>query len=302
MTRKMLNVFGLLALIALGAAGGLVPARSGLAGGTSVAALATQTHFHGIAVDARDADRVYLATHHGLFAAGPDGTAERISERRDDFMGFTPHPSDPDVLYASGHPAGGGNLGLIVSRDGGRTWRTVGQGAHGPSDFHQMTISPVDPGVIYGIYGTDFQASRDGGRTWNVVSQIPDRIFGLAASAQTANGVYAASAGGLLHSADGGRSWTQLTGMDNPVTMVATGAEARVFIFVAGKGLLQAAAPDFEWRLLSNGFGGEFVLHFAVARSDARRMYAVTVDPSTRSQAVVASRDGGMSWAPLGPR
>jgi hypothetical protein len=39
-----------------------------------------------------------------------------------DFMGFTPHPSDPATLYSSGHPAGGGNLGFIVSEDGGGSW------------------------------------------------------------------------------------------------------------------------------------------------------------------------------------
>src|SRR3546814_2377830 len=67
--------------------------------------------FHGIAVDPCNPDRLYLATHHGFFAVGPDGVAQQVSETEDDFMGFTPHPSDPNVLYASGHPAGGGNLG-----------------------------------------------------------------------------------------------------------------------------------------------------------------------------------------------
>src|SRR3546814_5804623 len=65
-------------------------------------------------------------------------------------MGFTPHPADPEVLYASGHPAGGGNLGFIVSRDGGQSWAKLSDGAGGPDDFHQMDISKADPQVIYG--------------------------------------------------------------------------------------------------------------------------------------------------------
>ncbi|TIT16878.1 MAG: hypothetical protein E5W85_00930 [Mesorhizobium sp.] len=44
-----------------------------------------------------------MATHHGLFRTGPDGQAELISPVQD-FMGFTPDPSDPRSLYASGHP------------------------------------------------------------------------------------------------------------------------------------------------------------------------------------------------------
>src|SRR3546814_9389478 len=87
---------------------------------TTVSALTGETHFHGIAVDPHDPDRLYLATHHGFYVVGPDGVAQRVSETEDDFMGFTPHPADPEVLYASGHPAGGGNLGFIVSGDGGQ--------------------------------------------------------------------------------------------------------------------------------------------------------------------------------------
>src|SRR3546814_16606559 len=86
-------------------------------------------------------------THHGFFAVGPDGVAQQISETEDDFMGFTPHPSDPDVLYASGHPAGGGNLGFIVSRNGGQTWTKPSEGAGSPVDFPQMDASQADPRV-----------------------------------------------------------------------------------------------------------------------------------------------------------
>lgn len=87
----------------------------------SVTELTRQTHVHGLAVDRADPSRLYLATHHGLYAIGQDGTATLVSEDRNDYMGFTPHPSDVTTLYASGHPAGGGNLGVLASKDGGRT-------------------------------------------------------------------------------------------------------------------------------------------------------------------------------------
>lgn len=289
------------AAIAAALAIGLAADRSLATGMTMVATLAKETHFHGIAVDPRDADRLYLATHHGLFVVGPDGAAQLVSETQDDFMGFSPHPADPDVLFSSGHPAAGGNLGFKMSKDGGRTWQTVGAGAHGLSDFHQMAISPVDPDTIFGIYGTDLQVSRDGGRTWVVVSQIPDRIFHLAASAESRDGLYAASRGGLLYSSDGGLTWTQLTGTEKPVTTVVTTPEGRVFIFRVGDGLLRASEPDLAWEVVSNDFGAAIVLHLAVAASDGgRTAYAVTFDPGTRSQALHVSRDGGQSWQVVG--
>lgn len=106
-------------LAALGAAFGVA---SNAAEVVSVTHLPAKTHIHGLAVDREDPSRVLIATHHGLFRAGPDGKAERMSQVQD-FMGFNPHPSDPRTHYASGHPATGGNLGFITSTDGGRTWR-----------------------------------------------------------------------------------------------------------------------------------------------------------------------------------
>jgi hypothetical protein len=106
------------------------------AGETSVSGLAENTHFHGIALDLADPSRLYLATHHGLYAVAADGSADRISSNRDDYMGFTPHPTEPGVLFGSGHPTAGGNLGFMVSIDGGKTWTKRADGVGGPVDFH----------------------------------------------------------------------------------------------------------------------------------------------------------------------
>src|SRR3546814_18558316 len=113
----------------------------------TVSDLTGETHFHGIAVDPRNPDRLYLATHHGFFAVGPDGVAQQISETEDDFMGFPPHPSDPDVLYASGHPAGGGHPGFLVSRNGGQTRKTLSDRSGRPVPFPPQDFSQTDPPV-----------------------------------------------------------------------------------------------------------------------------------------------------------
>jgi photosystem II stability/assembly factor-like uncharacterized protein len=128
----------------------------------SVSQLKQHTHIHGLAVDRENSGKLLIATHHGLFRAGSDGKAELISPVQD-FMGFTPDPSDPRSLYASGHPSAGGNLGFIASADNGVTWNQVSPGADGPVDFHQMTVSSADPQVLYGAYGA-LQVSRDAGR------------------------------------------------------------------------------------------------------------------------------------------
>lgn len=298
MTRHRILTYLVLGIVALAAVVFLVN-RSFSGGETTVAALAEDTHFHGIAVDQRDANRLYLATHHGVFVVGPGGMARRVSETEDDFMGFTPHPSDPNVLYASGHPAGGGNLGFIVSRDGGRSWSKLADGVGGPVDFHQMDVSKADPSVVYGVYG-DLQKSTDGGRSWIRVGPAPEGIIGLAASSKQADRIYAATQRGLMVSADGGRRWRPAHEARQPTTMVHVTLDGTTYAFIAGTGLIRAEEPDLDWTTLGNGFGGEYVLHLAAgAGSEEPVLYAVTVNPETRAQALHVSRDGGRSWSPL---
>ena len=111
-----------------------------IAGGAPEGASAAETvklerlsHIHGLTVDRTDPARILLATHQGLFAATADGLAVRLSKRADDFMGFAPHPVEAGVFYASGHPQGGGNLGVLRSADGGLTWSQWAKGAGGPT-------------------------------------------------------------------------------------------------------------------------------------------------------------------------
>ncbi len=265
----------------------------------AISEIAEKTHFHGIAVDPRDASRVYLATHHGFFVVGLDGMAKRVSENADDFMGFTPHPTDPSILYASGHPVSGGNLGIIMSSDGGRNWRRIAKGVNGPVDFHQMDASKADPNVVYGVYG-DLQVSRDGGHTWEQGGMAPDGLIDLAASAKDVNVLYAATKGGLFASEDGGRTWQIAYILKRPTTMIQTGMDDQIYAFIVGTGLLRTTEPSLNWSVVSNEFGDDYILHLAIDPTDNRNLYAVTLQEQTRKQTILVSRDAGQTWSILG--
>lgn len=281
---------GLPAMVAVAlAASQLLPAR---AQSIAVADLANETHIHGLAVDRQDASYLLIATHHGLFRAGQDGTAERISVVQD-FMGFNSHPSDPDTLYASGHPASGGNLGFIASTDRGRTWEQVSPGMDGPVDFHQMTVSPVDPQTIYGAYGA-LQASRDAGKTWEVVGPPPDKLIDLAASAKDADTLYAATEGGLLVSRAGGAGWESII-EGAPVTMIEVAPAGTIYAFVFGRGLIRAAEDKLDLQVVSSDWGERFLLHLAIDPGNSERLFGATQEGH-----VLTSTDGGRSWAPFG--
>ena len=182
-----------LALISL-----VITSSPGYAGSTTtLKTLTNKTHFHGIAVHPIDPARFYLATHHGFFLVKPGGSAKQLSDNGNDYMGFTPHPNDAEIFYASGHPQGGGNLGFIQSTDGGRSWKKLSAGAGSPVDFHQMDISRVDPNLIYGVF-RGLQVSEDGGKTWTTTAKAPPKLFDLAASPSDLRTLYAATQPGLL--------------------------------------------------------------------------------------------------------
>jgi photosystem II stability/assembly factor-like uncharacterized protein len=276
------------------------PARAAPPSGRqSLASLARVTHFHGIAVDPQDSSRLFLATHHGFYAVTLDGQAERISEHPDDFMGFSVPAGGAGLLYASGHPAQGGNLGVMASGDGGRTWRQISPGLNGPVDFHQMAVSQADPKVMVGAYGV-LQMSQDGGTTWAMAGREPDGLVDIAissraVSSRSAPTIYAATRTGLLVSRDGGKSWTPAHPKPILFTLVESGPGGSLYAFAVGAGFLRADEEGLTWTALNNGFGERVLLHLAIDPRAPARLYGAAQDNT-----LWMSADGGRNWKRMG--
>jgi photosystem II stability/assembly factor-like uncharacterized protein len=245
------------------------------------------SHIHGIAFGA--SDDLILATHHGVFTVAPTGEAQLISEPHD-FMGFT--RAGPDRLMASGHPAGGGNMGVLASTDGGAKWSPLAEGVDGPVDFHAMSVSAADPEVVYGLFG-GIQVSRDGGKTWMVSGPAPADTIDLAAGPDGVGTLYAGTMNGLLVSTDFGVTWTP-TGLQGvPVTAVEATGTGGIYAFAAGSGLFRGDG-DGNLTALSENFSQRVILHLAIDGTEPDRIAAVTDD-----SAVLISGDAGKSWRPF---
>lgn len=288
---RRVQLFHILAL-AVGLAG-LTPPTT-IAADISVAELVSRTHIHGLAFDRTDPNRLFIATHHGLFAATGDGKVTEVSETRDDFMGFNAHPRDAATLYASGHPSTGGNLGFIRSDDAGRTWKQISPGADGPVDFHQLASGAGDPAILYGVF-KGLQVSRDGGATWSIVGKTPEGLIDLAVSMSDPARIYAATETGLLVSRDGGLAWESLISAA-PVTSIEATADGTLNAFVYGSGLQRAneLTPDFKQ---VGSYEKQFLLYVTTDPASPKHMAAVT-----NAGAIVVSTDAGSSWQPLGPQ
>lgn len=177
-------------------------------------------HVHGLGVNPAD-NRLYAATHTGLFRVEKDGSARRIADRYQDTMGFS--VTGPNRFLASGHPDIRDTalrqtdrpplLGLVESSDAGRRWRP--RSLLGEADLH--TLAVVDGLIVaYDSTGRRVLASTDG-RAWETRSSIA--LLDLAVAPSDPTRMIALSAAGkTLQSSDGGRSWTSQP--DGPVLQV----------------------------------------------------------------------------------
>ena len=238
-------------------------------------------HVHGLGM-APAGDGVFVATHNGLFRAPRDGGAPvQVSADQQDFMGFT--VASTDRLLASGHPAPGqdlpGAVGLIESRDGGRTWQPVS--LLGEADFHVLRASGES---VYGFDGISgrFMASADGGRTWQE-RELPAPMFvDLAIAPDDPQRLLAATEEGLFASTDAGRTWRPAA---EAIGLLGWAPSGRLFVVDAQAQVL--SGPP-EGPLSRSGALPELPVAFTATGG---ALYAALADGS-----VLRSTDDGASW------
>jgi hypothetical protein len=166
-------------------------------------------HVHGIGVNPADG-RVYVATHRGVFQLSERQPPVLVSDRVQDFMGFT--VVGPDHFLAGGHPGddSSASVGLIESPDAGATWTS--RSLDGRADFHSLQFRHgfAEDGALIGVTPRGVvYASGDGGLTWDTRGTLN----GLAEAVEAISGreIYAAADSAVLVSRDGGRTFAPLT-------------------------------------------------------------------------------------------
>lgn len=255
----------------------------------------SNTHVHGLAVDRADSSRVYIATHHGLLVWQEGQALTQVGSSRDDFMGFTVHPTDPQMLFRSGHPSGGGNLGFEKSRDAGKSWDKVSNGsATGPADFHTMIVHPANPEHIYGWFGGRIHRSLDGGGTWAV---IPEQIgiSSIAGDPSSDTTVYVGTQNGLLMSTNRGETWTPVSTQESLGAVLDIEPDSStnsLLLALQDKRVVRLSrSPEGGWGTNDLGTLPDTPMHLALDPKNPQTLYAFT-----ESHALYRSSDGGRNW------
>lgn len=273
--------------LAVGCGGGSdddSPAERADAPQAPVAEPAAGGHIHGVGVNPRD-DALFIATHEGLFRA-PEGSsrAKRVGKSWQDTMGFTVVGSDH--FLGSGHPDLQSDLpaylGLIESRNGGRTWTP--KSLLGKADFHALEASSS---IVYGS-GSDFESreyrflvSDDRGRTWKR-RDTPEPISSIAINPEDPRAFVASGSNGLYAADAAGTRWRSF---DGPPGLLAFAAEDELYLIDAEGGVHYRDGGQWAAR----GELGGAAAAFEAIRSDM--LLAALHDGSVK-----ASTDGGRTW------
>src|SRR6266496_46036 len=93
-----------------------------------------------------------------------------------------------DVTTAGSHSPiyASGDAGIYSSLDDGKTFQLV----YTQASFASLTVSPIQPQVIYGKTGTGVYRSEDGGHRWNALPHISGNLAVLSADPTNISDVY----------------------------------------------------------------------------------------------------------------
>jgi len=117
-------------------------------------------------------------------------------------------PGDPRRL------AIGGDDGVRLSGDGGRTWSRTGEGVPGLQQVESLAYDPSDSRTIYA--GTWRQAfrTRDGGASWGRIAEgmvLDATVYSWDFDGADPRDVWVSTCGWVYRSRDGGDRWTRFT-------------------------------------------------------------------------------------------
>lgn len=166
--------------------------------------------------DARTPGRLWAALsgaeHGALLSVSDDrGASWTVLARWDhsvDARAFAQSPSDPLFL------ACGGDDGVFLSRDGGKSWAASGTDVPGLALVQSLAFDPGEPQTLFaGTYRQAFR-TRDAGLHWSRVADgmvLDATVYSFDFLRDAPSKLWVSTCGWVYRSEDGGDHWTRFT-------------------------------------------------------------------------------------------
>lgn len=174
-------------------------------------------------------------------------------------------PTDPKRVYV-GVEVGG----VMVSDDGGETWREAREGMH--PDIHGLAAAPGERDHLFAVTGVGFFRTTDGAQSWQSRCGGLETMYTIAIANDPASPerLYASATAGrprnwrdrpegaiakVYRSANGGEDWEPLMaeGLVEAVDALAVDGEGAVFAGTHGGQVLTLQPAAGEWRVAVDG-------------------------------------------------
>lgn len=208
-------------------------------------------------------------------------------------------PREPDTIYA-------GTFHLPwKTTDGGKTWSAVHSGMIDDSDVMSIAIDRNNHSRILASACSGIYLSEDAAAQWRKVQGIPysaRRTLAILQDPQKPATVYAGTTEGLWRTTTSGAAWSRITPVNwviNSVSVVPReNSSSRILIGTEQFGVLLSDDGGKQFRESNRGFNHRQIVALALDRIKPDRVLAVlanAIDP------IVATSNGGQTWAPLGP-
>ena len=203
------------------------------------------------------------------------------------------------LALAPGEPrmvAAGGDDGVRISADGGKTWRRTGVGVDGLIQVESLAFDPADRRTHYA--GTWRQAFRtqDGGASWHRIAEgmvLDATVYAWDFDAADSHDIWVSTCGWVYRTKDGGDRWTRFTtGFTNRRSHAVRRDPIRPGVVYAATvgGLHRSADSGATWTRISRE-----TLVVTALEVDRRsgRLYV-----GTEGEGVFYSDDGGTTLVP----
>jgi photosystem II stability/assembly factor-like uncharacterized protein len=238
----------------------------------------------------------------GVYRSMDDGnTWERITPaKHDDLRNFDSvafDPRDENTIYA-------GTYHLPwKTTNGGKDWFPIGKGMIDDSDVMSVVVDPANPDNVHATACSGIYHSTNGAQQWTRYNGIPfvfRRTQLIRQDPQHPETLYAGTTSGLWKTTNEGTEWKRLTPGDWVINAIIIDAKnpQRVILGTEREGVQISENGGQTYTAANAGFHHQHILDVAMDRDRPERALVVlTFD----TNAFLATKDGGTTWAPLGP-